>query len=140
MFLTNEDYRVVCSDEDLEVISQSDGETLRRAERIARQEVSVYLGGRYDMKKAYAATGDDRNPLLVQTVATIALYYMIHWLPQSLGFESREEMYNNAVALLKNIQAGKGTIDLPTITGEGGEEDAANPIRYGGIPPNRYTW
>ena len=43
MFLEKEDYKAVVDDKTLDVVNQSDGENLARAERYAIEEISGYL-------------------------------------------------------------------------------------------------
>ena len=42
MFLEDRDYKVVCNDDTLDIISQSDEQTRRDAERSAQEEVEGY--------------------------------------------------------------------------------------------------
>ena len=57
MFLEEKDYKVVCTDEVLEIVSQSDPETRARAELSAREEAEGYLRARYDTRRAFAQQG-----------------------------------------------------------------------------------
>ena len=107
MFLEDKDYKVVCTDEVLDIITQSDPENRIRAELSAQEEAEGYLRSRYDTCKAFAQQGADRNPMLVRVVVSIALYYLGQSLPQYMGDEQREAMYNNAIAWLKDVQSGK---------------------------------
>ena len=110
MFLQTNDYKVVCTPTDLDIISQSSEDIRQQAEQTAIEEVSGYVRSRYDIAKAYKAEGANRNPLLVQLTVSIALYYLGMWLPSFMGNDTREALYNNAVARLRDIQ--KGVISL----------------------------
>lgn len=88
MFLEEKDYKVVCMDEVLEIVSQSDPENRARAELSAREEAEGYLRARYDTRRAFAQQGPDRNPMLVRVVVCIALYYLGQSLPQYMGATS----------------------------------------------------
>jgi len=57
-----------------------------------------------------------------------------------MGNEVREKRYKDALDYLKEIQAGRITPDIPTITGPSGEEDYHNPVRYGSATKNDYIW
>ena len=87
MFLEDKDYKVVCTDEVLDIITQSDPENRIRAELSAQEEAEGYLRSRYDTCKAFAQQGADRNPMLVRVVVSIALYYLGQSLPQYMGDE-----------------------------------------------------
>lgn len=139
MFLEDKDYKVVCTDEVLDIITQSDPENRIRAELSAQEEAEGYLRSRYDTCRAFAQQGADRNPMLVRVVISIALYYLGQSLPQYMGDEQREAMYNNAIAWLKDVQSGKATPDLPLYQSEEGE-DTQNPVRFGSLPARRYGY
>lgn len=139
MFLEDKDYKVVCTDEVLDIITQSDPENRIRAELSAQEEAEGYLRSRYDTRKAFAQQGADRNPMLVRIVVSIGLYYLGQSLPQYMGDEQREAMYNNAIAWLKDVQSGKATPDLPLYQSEEGE-DTQNPVRFGSLPARRYGY
>lgn len=140
MFLTEDDYKVVCDADELDVLTRSDTATRQKAERVAMEEVASYLRPRYDTDKAFAAVGDDRNDMLVQVTANIALYYLVHWLPGSLALDGRQELYENAIAWLTRVSKGGAMPNLPTYTGENGETDTSNPVRFGGMSANDYSY
>lgn len=139
MFLTEEDY-IVASSTALSVLQQSSEENRERAERMAIEEVSGYLRSRYDVEKVFAATGAERNDLVVMRTCDVALYHLSSWLPNKMGHDIRKERYDLAVKWLEGVQAGKITPDLPTVTGEDGEEDINNPMKWGSEKKNVYLW
>ena len=102
MFLEDRDYKVVCNDDTLDIITQSDEQTRRDAERSAQEEVEGYLRARYDTAKAFAQTGDKRNAMLVRVTVSIALFYLGQSLPQFMGNEQRETMKQTVAQLLEN--------------------------------------
>lgn len=139
MFLTEEDY-IMTSDTALKVLQQSSEEKRERAERMAIEEVSGYLRSRYDTKKVFAATGSERNDLIVMRTCDVALYHLSSWLPNRMGHDIRLERYELALKWLEGVQAGKITPDIPTMTGEDGEEDINNPMKWGSEKKNTYIW
>lgn len=139
MFLTEEDY-IVASNAALNVLQQSSEENRERAERMAIEEVSGYLRSRYDVEKVFSATGAERNDLVVMRICDVALYHLSSWLPNKMGHDIRKERYELAVKWLEGVQAGKITPDLPTVTGEDGEEDINNPMKWGSEKKNVYIW
>lgn len=140
MFLTEDDYKVVCDEDELDVLTRSDSATRQKAERVAMEEVASYLRPRYDTDKAFAASGDARNDMLVQVTVNIALYYLAHWLPGGLALDGRQELYDNAIAWLTRVSKGGAMPNLPTYTSEDGQTDASNPMRFGGMPPSDYSY
>lgn len=139
MFLTVEDYRSVCDDFEFEQITHSP-ETREAAETAAMEQIASYLRSRYDIERAFAQRGGCRNAMLVQCAVNIALWLMVHRLPQSMGHERRECLYNDAVKWLRDVQASKASPDLPLYISSDGSTDTHNPIRSGCMPPNRYDY
>ncbi|MDD4406285.1 MAG: DUF1320 family protein [Parabacteroides sp.] len=140
MFLEEGDYKVMIGEKAMDVIQQSSTDNRKRAEKMAIEEVAGYIRSRYDAKAVFDATGENRNDLIVMYTCDIALYHMVSWLPNKMGFEIRETRYKRAVEWLTGVQSGKTMPDLPTPTGPDGEEDFYNPIRFGSMKPNGYDW
>ena len=139
MFLTVEDYRSVCTEFEMEQLSALTDDRLI-AERAAMEQICSYTRHRYDMERAFNAEGEDRNAMLVQCTVNITLWLMIHRLPQSMGHERRECLYNDSIKWLKDVQASKASPELPTYVSDDGNTDANNPVRYGSMPPNKYDY
>lgn len=138
MFLTLDDYRSVCDSYEYEQIS-GNSEARQSAEIAALEQIASYLRSRYDIARAFEAAGDDRNPMLVQCAVNIALWLMVHRLPQNMGHERRECLYNDSVKWLRDVQASKASPDLPIYQSDDGE-DTRNPVRFGSMTPNRYDY
>lgn len=133
-FLTEVDFRGVCDDFELDNICSN--EDCRQAEMAAIEQVCSYTRHRYDMERAFAAEGESRNPMLVQCVVNITLWLLIHRLPQSMGYERRESLFDESIKWLRDVQSSKASPNLPTYTSPNGETDTHNPIRYGSMPRN----
>ncbi len=141
MFVENDDYLITADEYTRDIISRSDDTILRRAEKVAMEEIGGYLRSRYDIVKAFSMQGEERNCKLVQVTVDLSIYYLAKALPGCMGSDIYETMYTNALTWLKDIQAGKCSPDLPTYTDEGtGETDTQNPIRFGGMKPNKYDY
>ena len=82
MFLTLDDYRSVCDDYEFKQITRNDDIRLTE-EAAAMEQIASYLRHRYDLDRAFAAAGTCRNSMLVQCAVNIALWLMIHRLPQN---------------------------------------------------------
>jgi len=123
-FIDIEDYKAVVDSRTLDVINQSDPENLKRAERYAIEEMKGYLRAAepsktgiapYDVNATFSTTGPGRNSQLVMYACDIALYHLIAWLPQRIGFEIREIRYKRAIDWLESVQAGEVILDIPLI-------------------------
>lgn len=139
MFLTENDY-IVASADALTIFSQSTPKKREKAEKMAIDEIAGYLRSRYDTGLIFSAVGDNRNDVIVMHACDITLYHLVSWLPGKMGREIRKERYERAVKWLEEVQAGKVTPNLPTCTGEDGEEDINNPVKWGSGKSNTYIW
>lgn len=137
IFLTKDDFSVVCDDNTLSVIHQQEDSNLDKAESYAIEEVASYLRSRYDIEKALSDT--NRNAQLVMILCDIALYHLISWLPKRIGFEIRETRYKTAISWLKDVAKGNASPNLPIKTNEQGE-DIGTPVRFGSWGQNKYDY
>ncbi len=131
MFLSDSDYKSVCDDFEFTQI-QDNAVTRQQAEEAAMQMVASYTRDRYDMDAAFAHTGTDRDPMLVQVTVNITLYLLIHRLPQQMGSDRREQLYDDAIRWLRDVQASKASPAWPKyVSPDGTDHDTHNPVRYG---------
>ncbi len=138
MFIDTEDYKVVIGDAALKVVSQSSPENIANAEAEAIEEISGYLRPVYDTAAIFAATGNDRNRLIVMYTADIALYHLTASQPQKMGSEIRKERYERAIKWLEGVQAGKIVPDLPLA---GSDDDSPGfGTSYYSFPKLRHDW
>ena len=122
----------------LELLQRQDESVRRRAEAVAMEQVACYLRGRCDIDGIFSARGNERPDIIVCAVADIALYHMISWLPQRMGWEIRKERYDNTLAWLAAVQAGKVDPGLPELPAENGEPSGE--VLWGGARKNRFDW
>ena len=138
MFIDTEDYKVVIGDAALKVVSQSSPENIANAEAEAIEEISGYLRPVYDTAAIFAATGNDRNRLIVMYTADIVLYHLTASQPQKMGSEIRKERYERAIKWLEGVQAGKIVPDLPLV---GSDDDSPGfGTSYYSFPKLRHDW
>ncbi|WP_290375964.1 phage protein Gp36 family protein [Paramuribaculum intestinale] len=138
MFIDTEDYKVVIGDAALKVVSQSSPENIANAEAEAIEEISGYLRPVYDTAAIFAATGNDRNRLIVMYTADIVLYHLTASQPQKMGSEIRKERYERAIKWLEGVQAGKIVPDLPLA---GSDDDSPGfGTSYYSLPKLRHDW
>ncbi len=138
MFIDTEDYKVVIGDAALKVVSQSSPENIANAEAEAIEEISGYLRPVYDTAAIFAATGNNRNRLIVMYTADIALYHLTASQPQKMGSEIRKERYERAVKWLEGVQAGRIVPDLPLTVPDDGS--AGFGTSYHSFPKLRHDW
>lgn len=142
-FIEQQDYGTLIDKQALAVLEQTEPENRKRAEQMAMEELTDYLSGRYNVKRAFACTGEERNMRLVMIGMDIALYHMATWLPQNMGLAIREKRYEKAVAWMEAVRDGKLNPDLP-LKGDEGQDDynpsTASVMKYGSMPKNNNDW
>ena len=138
MFIDTDDYKVVIGDAALKVVSQSSPENIANAEAEAIEEISGYLRPVYDTAAIFAATGNDRNRLIVMYTADIVLYHLTASQPQKMGSEIRKERYDRAIKWLEGVQKGSIIPDLPHAVADDGS--AGFGTSYQSSPRLRHDW
>ena len=92
----------------------------------AEQEVKSYLmpnnlkvwqdgRPRYDVDTIFDNQGSERNPLLMQHVKTVAVWYVIQLSNPDIIYEHIKERYDRAIDFLKRIAKGEVTLNLPLL-------------------------
>ena len=130
-FLVTTDYQAVCDDYEFEQI-MANASARTQAEAAAVQLIASYTRNRYDIDTELAKTGDERDPMLVNVAVNIALWFLVHRLPQQMGLDRRDQLYDEAVKWLKDVQASRATPDWARyVSDDGTDTDANNPVQYG---------
>lgn len=101
-------------------------------ESMALAKIRSALHGRYDVDALYAATGDDRSPLLVLHVLNTFVYLLYRRInPRKIPQEVKDD-HDETLAWLERVANHKETPDFPPITPP--EEDTNHPRLGGGQP------
>lgn len=138
MYVTEDDYVVIGADA-LGILQKSDAARREVAEQSAAQEITGYLGARYDLKAEFARNGPERNMKVVLVFCDLVLYDLVCSLPQRMGYELRKERRENAVKWLES--AKRQNLDLPTYQSEDGTDtDSGNPIRWDSMKKMTNDW
>jgi phage gp36-like protein len=135
MFITRDDLNKNLYAEIIDAITRLDGAREEYGIRTAEEKVKSYLAGKYDLDFIFSKTGDERNFMIVDTVANIALYIIADVLEQMPV--TIQNAYENSMEYLKDLQAGKAV--LPGVP-EPKDPNTGEPdtyIRHGYID-NRY--
>ena len=129
MYLQPEDLERGVRGEILSVVTRN-ADNVRQAIAEAQAEVESYLTARYDIRAEFAKTGDSRLPMVVKLVRDIALYNCFNIANPVSMPENRVTAYNNAVKVLKEVQAERASIDgLTRLTGTTG---TSSYVSFGG--------
>jgi len=107
MFIESTDYPSTIHAEILTAITRSDPTVIADCEDKAIDQVKGYLSARYDIDAIFNATGTSRSKTILQYTLDIAIYRMhIAHNPVKIT-EARVALYEQALADLSKIQAGK---------------------------------
>ncbi|TYO91976.1 phage gp36-like protein [Elizabethkingia miricola] len=146
MFIQPEELGTTIYNYQIEQITEGDESIVIQAIQSAESELRAYLVAnnkrewkdgriRYDVGKILAATGADRNPLLVRHCATIAKWYIAELCNADYIYEHCKERYDRAVTWLNKLAKGDITLDtLPALvdpTDPGTEPNETDPFIYG---------
>lgn len=147
MFLLPEELKSAIYSYQLDDITEGDDTIVIMGIEAAIQEVQSYFtpnyqqdwgDGRflYDIEAIFSATGSERNPLILQHVKTVAVWYIIELSNVDMNYEHAKERYDRSIQWLKDLAKGIVSIQgLPTkeisITDEEGNPIETVPFRSG---------
>lgn len=145
MFITQEEIQTAIYEYQVAEIMEGDADdiALRHAIAAAVSEASSYLAAKYDIRAIFAAEGDDRHPLLVEHVKSIAVWYLVKRSNTDMLFERVKEYYRSAIDWLKlvaGVATDNETIapDLPLRTDD--EGNVSTSFRFGSNPKFSHDW
>jgi phage gp36-like protein len=116
MFLKDTDYNTAITDDDLQVVQQSDPAIRQAAELSAIELMSGYLRSRYDVGLIFTPAGtttDARSKIIVMYCIDLALYNLFSSIPGRFVSENRRQRYEDAIKWLESVQSGKVDPGLP---------------------------
>lgn len=116
-FLTTTEINTHLYGEQSTAIHRGDETLLTSAIDGAIAEAKGYLSA-YDATSIFAATGSNRNQLLLIFVKDIAVWHFINLANPGIDYDAREARYKSAIAWLKGVQKGDISPDLPADTDE----------------------
>lgn len=121
MFLNDNELNTHLYDYQLQQIVECDKTIVSAAISAAMAEVRSYLAVRYDVDKIYSASGDGRDPLILDCVKTIAVWRIIKLANVDILYDKYRQLYDSTIKYLSDIAAGALMPDLPRITDPEGE-------------------
>jgi phage gp36-like protein len=112
-FLTTADlYQSILQDE-LEEITRNDNAVVSQAMLAAETEMRGVLFDTFDVDTIFAASGSNRNALLVQYGSDLTIYYIVARGQGGQDFEDRKSRYDRAIKWLKAVAKTEQYADLP---------------------------
>ena len=138
MFITVEEMKTVIYEHVMDDISANDYATVQQCIEAAVSEMKSYLASRYDVASIFAATGDGRDPLVLENAKVIAVWNLIRLSNSEIIYEQWRERYDRVIEFLKQVSAGNITPTLPIAT-----DGQGNPVirsRFGSNPKFRHNY
>ncbi|MBD3748948.1 MAG: DUF1320 family protein [Sphingobacteriales bacterium] len=137
-FLTDADYAVQIRTEIKTILTATNG-SLSLAELMAQQEMTSYLKPRgIDCAAVFAATGANRNPVIIMYMIDMVLYHIHSSTPAKVMPKLREDRYNAAIAWLDKVNKSLLDPDLPYVQGDG--TDATPKYKFGSREKYSQGW
>ena len=128
MFLEPQDLPTVIYDYQLQEITEGDPLIPLANIAAAIEEVKSYLK-KYDTVVIFAAVGAARNPLILETTKTVALWYIIRLSNVDIIFTQAKDRYDRAIKWLEGVRDGTIVPDLPHATAPDGGAVASFSIK-----------
>lgn len=125
-FLTKDELKTVAYSYQIAEITEADDDIILQAIATATVEVQGYLrrnnkkewgDGRivYDVDAVFAATGANRDALILQYTKIIALWHLLILCNVDIIYEHVKERYDRAIDFLKKVNKGEITLNLPAL-------------------------
>lgn len=144
MFLEEKDLDSTIYEYQLEAITEGNDQIIWEAMQAAEEEVRSYISlnnkrvkydGRliYDVDKILSATGTARNPMIKNTMISIAKWHIVDLCNADVIYEQAKERYDRAITWLNKLSKGEITLStLPVIEPTTNEtDDSTAPFVYG---------
>ena len=130
--------KTVIYDHVMDDISENDDTTVAQCIEAAVSEVKSYLSSRYNVTAIFSATGDNRDPLILEDTKVIAVWNLIRLSNSELIYQQWRERYDRIIDFLKQVSDGSIAPELPIATDEQG-----NPViksRFGSNPKFHHNY
>jgi phage gp36-like protein len=131
MFITKEDLITKIRTYRLNQIIDEDDTILEMAFTDTVAQIENYLHQFYDTDQIFAATLDERSPVVLLWAKQIALYLIYERIPDELLPPRVEKNYDDTIAILEKIAEGRVSVKLPRKIKEDGKP--ATKFRWGSV-------
>lgn len=120
MFITPDELKSAINEYQVAGITASDNSIVLMDIAAAEAEMKSYLRS-YNTQAVFTATGEDRNPLLVELCKSIAVWYLVRRCNVDIIYSQVKERYDRAIEWLTKVSEGKIAPELPLAIDEGGD-------------------
>jgi phage gp36-like protein len=125
MYITIDELKTALYSYQAQEIAEHDSDILFMNIAAAEGEARSYLAGRYNVNAIFAATGAQRNQLLLELTKNIAVWYIVRLSNVDLIYTHAKERYDAAVEWLNRVADGKLNPDLPPALADGVPDGSA---------------
>lgn len=115
-FINKNDLLTYIQEFELDSITQSDDTLVTAAIEAAQAEMRMYLFDTFDVDAIFTAVGAQRNALLLNFCADIAIYLLAVRCQAGQYIELRKAQYDRAISWLKAAAKSDTYADLPRRT------------------------
>ncbi|MDR0509632.1 MAG: DUF1320 domain-containing protein [Rikenellaceae bacterium] len=119
MLIEIEELRSALYEYQADQIAEDNDTTIRKQILAAEELIRSYLVNRYDVSAIWDAVGDDRNPLLLEHIKSIAVWYLLRLSNPDVLFEKAEKYYQMTMEWLDKVADGLLNPTLPPIDADG---------------------
>ena len=105
-FITEEEFTSHVYEENIDIISRDDPGKLEEAIDAAVSEASGYMS-RFDSDTLFAATGSERDPILVMYIKDIAKWHFMNICNAGTDLTLVQDRYEKAIKWFEKVQAGR---------------------------------
>ena len=119
-------------------ISASDDATVLQCIEAAVGEMKSYLASRYDTEAIFSATGESRDPLVLEDTKVVAVWNLIRLSNSELIYQQWRERYDRVIDVMKQVADGSIAPALPIAT-----DTEGNPViksRFGSNPKFNHSY
>ena len=113
-------------DYQVQQITENDSTITETAISTAEALVKSYLASRFDTDAIWATTGNDRPPLVLDLIKTIAVYKLIRLCNVDILYDRYHDAYLEAIDILKPVSSGTIVPNLPRRGSGGGSGDGGD--------------
>ena len=144
-FLTKEELKSVIYVYQIDQITEEDDDIVYMAISSAVDLVKSFLRPnnkrewldgriRYDVDTVFAATGTERNDLLLDLCKNVAVWNLTKLCNLDIIYDQAKDRFDRAIDFLKKVNKGDITLDLPEVTPPPPPENGSDeytPFRFG---------
>ena len=113
MFLDPSELSTHLYDYQVEQITGGDQTLVLAAISTAQAQARSYLATRYDCDQIFAATGTDRDPLVLHLVKSLAAFHLVRLANPDAIYQRYRDDYRDALDTLARLADGTSRADLP---------------------------